>query len=71
MDFTFQTGIPKPYIQIDLGSNMNISYVEISHGYENGNSMIDTYSLLDTAYLIIYADNIEDTDDEAGIITYI
>lgn len=62
---TFQTGITKPYIQIDLGNNMDISYIEIKH-----NSLSESTYLF-SAYIIILDDNINDDIDETGTIKFI
>jgi hypothetical protein len=69
MTFTFQTGSPNPYIQIDLGNNMDICYIKISHGYISGNSALDSHTL-GSAYLVIYEDNVNDNNDEFGKIKY-
>lgn len=61
---SFQTGLTKPYIQIDLGNNMNIAYVDIKH-----NTIEDAKSL-NNAYLLILNDNVDDNNDEFGTVNF-
>lgn len=62
---TFQTGTTKPYIQIDLGNNLNISYIDIKH-----NDINDATSL-NSAYVIILDDDTSTDTDEMGNIKFI